>query len=138
MKQRAKLRTGGALIAAPRSAYARPTLSVYGSVSRLTRGFGGTQVDFFMINNIMMASDRTLKENIVRIGTHPSGIGLYLFDFKADFRDRWGQGRQFGVMANEVEAVMPQAVSVDSDGRKMVNYAMLGIRIAHREPERET
>jgi hypothetical protein len=75
----------------------------------------------------MMASDPGLKENIVRIGFHPAGIGLYLFDYKAEYRDSWGHGRQFGVMAAEVEQVMPEAVSVHRDGYKLVDYGMLGI-----------
>ncbi len=73
------------------------------------------------------ASDRNVKENIVRIGEHPLGIGLYLFDYKPAFRDQWGHGRQFGVMAQEVETVMPAAVCTHPDGYKMVDYAMLGI-----------
>ena len=72
-------------------------------------------------------SDRSIKENIVRIGDHPLGIGLYLFEFKVRFRATWGHGRQFGVMADEVETVMPAAVSNHPDGYKMVDYAMLGI-----------
>ena len=72
-------------------------------------------------------SDRAIKENIVMIGQHPLGIGLYLFDYKAEYCDRWGAGRQFGVMADEVETVMPEAVSTHVDGYKLVDYAMLGI-----------
>ena len=72
-------------------------------------------------------STRGIKENIVRIGCHLYGICLYLFDYKPEYRDTWGHGRQFGVMADEVEKIMPEAVSVHPDGYKMVNYAMLGI-----------
>jgi hypothetical protein len=72
-------------------------------------------------------SDRRIKENIVRVGDHPLGIGPYLFDYKPEFREQWGHGRQFGVMADEVEAVMPQAVLMHSNGYQMVNYGMLGI-----------
>ena len=68
-----------------------------------------------------------MKENIVRIGTHPLGIGLYLFDYKPELLDAAGVGRQFGVMADEVETVMPDAVITHADGYKRVNYAMLGI-----------
>ena len=50
------------------------------------------------------------------------GIGLYLFDYKPEFRDAWGHGRQLGVMADEVEAVMPNAVSVRADGYRTVDY----------------
>jgi hypothetical protein len=67
------------------------------------------------------------KENIVRIGDHPLGIGLYLFDYRPEFRDEWGHGRQFGVMADEVETVKPEAVSVHENGFKVVDYALLGI-----------
>lgn len=114
----------------PKRAYDRPSLWLYGSVSKLTRGFGGTQVDFFMFNNTMMASDRRLKDNIVRIDTHPLGFGLYLFDFRPEHKDRWGTDRQFGVMADEVETVVPRAVRTHADGYKRVDYHMLGIRHA--------
>lgn len=73
-------------------------------------------------------SDRALKQGLARIGTHPLGFGLYLFSFRPAYRNRFGGRRQFGVMADEVELVMPQAVSVHSDGYKVVDYAMLGIR----------
>ena len=63
-------------------------------------------------------SDRRLKSNIVRIGEHPLGIGVYQYDI-------FGQ-RDIGVMADEVEQVMPEAVVMHPSGYKMVNYAMLG------------
>ena len=89
-------------------------------------GGGGTLVDGAMTTKM---SDRNIKENIVRVGEHSLGIGLYLFDYKPEFREEWGFGRQFGVMADEVETVMPQAVSIHPDGYKMVNHAMLGISL---------
>ena len=108
-----------------RAAYLSPVLTIYGSVSRLTMGATGSGIDGVM--PMVPASDRRVKENIVRIGNHSLGIGLYLFDYKPEFRKQWGSGRQFGVMADEVEIVMPEAVSVHPDGYKMVNYGMLGI-----------
>jgi hypothetical protein len=72
-------------------------------------------------------SDRRVKERVVRIGDHPLGIGLYLFDYRVEFRDEWGHGRQFGVMADEVATVTPEAVSVHESGYKVVDYALLGI-----------
>jgi len=81
--------------------------------------------------SMMGVSDRRLKENIVRIGTHPLGIGLYLFDYKPAYRAVCGDGRQFGVMADEVETVMPSAVAMHPEGHKTVNYAMLGISKPH-------
>jgi hypothetical protein len=74
-------------------------------------------------------SDVATKENIERIGDHPLGFGLYLFDYKPEFRETWGKGRQFGVLAHEVEMAVPQAVSTHPDGYKQVNYALLGITL---------
>ncbi len=71
--------------------------------------------------------ERRVKENIVRIGDHPFGFGLYLFDYRSQHSAQWGQGRQFGVMIDEVEIAMPEAVSMHLDGYKRVDYAMLGI-----------
>jgi len=110
-----------------RKPYTRPLLTTYGLVRNLTQGTSpaangdGGQA-------MMTASDRRIKENIVRIGSHPLAFGLYLFDYKPAYRERWGFGRQFGVMADEVEKVMPEAVSVHPTGYKQVNYAMLGIQ----------
>jgi len=89
-------------------------------------GMGGTIVDFMGIAMAGM-SDRRAKERIVRIGTHPLGFGLYLFDFKRALRKRFGAGRQFGVLADEVERILPAAVSVGADGYRRVDYSMLGI-----------
>ena len=106
--------------------YRAPLLKKYGSVGALTLGMGGTVVDFMGIAMNGM-SDRRAKERIVRVGSHPLGFGLYLFDFKRTLRGRFGGGRQFGVLADEVERVLPAAVSVGSDGYRRVDYSMLGI-----------
>ena len=75
-------------------------------------------------------SDRRLKERIVPIGLDISGIALYLFNYKPEYRDALGRGRRFGVMADEVELVNPDAVSIASNGYKQVDYSMLGIELA--------
>jgi hypothetical protein len=62
-------------------------------------------------------SDRRLKSNIERVGTHPLGIGIYEYDIFGS--------RQIGVMADEVEAVRPEAVMQHPSGYKMVNYGAL-------------
>lgn len=107
--------------------YDNPTLAFYGNVSALTRNGSGSVLDGTGMSMVVMGSDLAIKENIVRIGTHPLDIGLYLFDYKPEYRDQWGHGRQFGVMAQDVETIMPDAVSVHEDGYKVVNYSMLGI-----------
>lgn len=55
---------------------------------------------------VMMMSDRRLKENIRRIGTTPGGFPLYMFNFKGKDPSEV----EFGVMADEVELVRPDAV----------------------------
>lgn len=57
------------------------------------------------------------------------GVGLYLFDYKPTFREHWGQGRQFVVMAQEVEILMPEVVCVHPDGCLIVNYEVFGITV---------
>ena len=112
--------------------YSPPHLICYGTVRALTQAgtTGAAEGGSSSPNKIMTASDRTLKENIVRIGKHPIGIGLYLFNFKSKYREQLSSDRQFGVMADEVETVMPEAVFTNPDGYKMVNYSMLGINRA--------
>lgn len=65
----------------------------------------------------LMFSDRRLKTNIVHIGDHPLGFGIYEYDI-------FGK-RQCGVMADEVEKIIPQAVIIHSSGFKMVDYSCL-------------
>lgn len=110
--------------------YSRPVLQIFGSVKKLTQGGSGTGVDGGTDPTMSMVSDRNLKENIVRIGKHPLGIGLYLFDYIPEYREQCGYGRKFGVMADEVEKVMPSAVTIGRNGYKTVNYGMLGINLA--------
>ncbi len=111
--------------------YVAPTLVCYGRVGELTKSgcSNGNEAGgpVQKTPKVSTCSDPCAKENIVRISTHPFGIGLYLFDYKPEFQAEWGHGRQFGVMADEVEAVMPQAVRVHANGYKMVDYAMLGV-----------
>lgn len=62
-------------------------------------------------------SDRRLKSAIKRIGTLAKDIGVYAYRIFG--RD------EIGVMADEVLAVKPEAVSMDANGYLMVNYAGL-------------
>ncbi|MBX3013931.1 MAG: tail fiber domain-containing protein [Caldilineaceae bacterium] len=109
-----------------KAAYTKPVLTTYGSVSELTMSISGSNTDTNG-GSLNVPSDPRVKDNITRIGQHSLGIGLYLFDYKPEFREQWGDGRQFGVMADEVEAVMPAAVTTHADGYKRVNYHLLGI-----------
>ena len=110
-----------------RKPYRAPRLVVHGSVRELTLGGPGASPD---ASNTAKAktkpnSDPSVKQSVVRIGTHPLGIGLYLFEYKRDFLN--DHRRHFGVMADEVERVMPEAVSRDGNGIRQVDHALLGI-----------
>ena len=111
-----------------RKPYRSPRLVVYGSVRELTLGGPGASPD---VSNTAKArkkpSDPSVKQNVVRIGTHPLGVGLYLFEYKPGFRADDHHRRHFGVMADEVEQVMPAAVSRDENGIRHVDHALLGI-----------
>jgi hypothetical protein len=75
---------------------------------------------FNLGGSAMMAyalSDRRLKSNIKRIGTHKLGIGIYEYDI---------MGRhEIGVMAQEVEKVMPEAIGRHQTGYMMVDYGRI-------------
>ena len=112
-----------------RKAYTAPVLTTYGSVTTLTQtGSGSTNEGTGSTKTTRkVGSDIRLKEHINCIGQHPLGFGIYLYDYKPAYRQVYGHGRQFGVMAQEVELVMPAAVSENEAGFKVVDYSMLGI-----------
>lgn len=69
-------------------------------------------------------SDRRLKENIEAVGVdEATGLTLYEFNYINDDR------RFRGVMADEVEKVMPAAVLLDERGYRLVDYGLLGIEM---------
>ena len=119
-----------------KKAYQSPIFVCYGSVGVLTQAALTGNSEGGGLNNPNMAakgSDIRLKENIACVGTHPFGFGLYLFDYKPEFTKLHANGRQFGVMAQEVEVLMPEAVVTYPDGFKRVNYEMLGINLSARQ-----
>ena len=71
------------------------------------------------------SSDVRLKTDIQQVGTTAHELPLYTFRYigKDDLYE--------GVMAHDVQKVMPVAVSVGEDGYYRVNYMMLGIEL-HR------
>ncbi len=112
-----------------RAPYERPKLTVYGSVRNLTGGSKQTSNDAGQgtAGHNVVGSDRRVKEKIVEVARHSAGFSLYLFDYIPEFRDEWGHGRQFGVMADEVKGIVPQAVSTSKQGYDVVDYGKLGI-----------
>jgi hypothetical protein len=66
-------------------------------------------------------SDIRLKHDIVYLGRLDDGLGFYRFSYN-------GSGTAYvGVMAQDVQSVMPQAVFAGRDGYLRVNYQKLGL-----------
>lgn len=107
--------------------YQVPVLSTYGRVAELTQSGTAPASENPGANAFRKPSSREMKENISRVGTHPLGFGLYLFDYRPEFQSHAGYGRQFGVMIDEVVGVVPEAVCTNENGYSVVDYAMLGI-----------
>ena len=108
--------------------YTKPRLRIFGSVRELTMGGSGSRNDVTRTHT--PGSDIRLKENIVRIGDHPLGFGLYLFDYRPEHRDAFGRGRRFGVLADEVARIVPDAVTRGADGYLRVDHARIGVHPA--------
>ena len=85
-----------------------------------TAGAGG------LMNIYNMLSDIRAKENIEFRGYTPKGHKVYEFEYKPEFKNRSGHGKFVGVMAQEIEETMPEAISITSDGYKTVNYGLIG------------
>jgi hypothetical protein len=66
-------------------------------------------------------SDVRLKHDIVQLGHLDNGIGFYRFVYNG------GEKTYVGVLAQEAQSVMPQAVTRGRDGYLMVSYGKLGV-----------
>jgi hypothetical protein len=113
---------------AAKKPYSPPKLVKYGEVRSLTQTSTGGSAEPSGMFPSKANSSRDIKQDIVRIGTHPLGFGLYVFRYRPEHREACGHGRQFGVMADEVSAVAPHAVSSNEIGQTVVDYEMIGIR----------
>lgn len=68
-------------------------------------------------------SDIALKHSIVQLGYLANGLGYYRFSYLG------GTKAYVGVIAQEVERVMPEAVKRGSDGYLRVYYEKLGLKL---------
>jgi hypothetical protein len=71
-------------------------------------------------------SDKNLKENIIPIENaldKVNSIGGYEFDWKEEHKIHHGfEGRDIGVIAQEIESVLPEVVTTKFNGFKGVKY----------------
>ena len=88
-------------------------------------GIGALAAGAAKLYPILAGSSVAYKENIVRLGAHPAGVGWYEWTYRQPYRAKWGHGRHVGVLAEELRQVRPDAVGVDADGHTVVNYALI-------------
>lgn len=68
------------------------------------------------------ASDRSLKQDIVKVGESPSGINIYEFRYKKNPKHKFR-----GVIAQELEKENPEAIIKDEDGLLSVDYSLIDV-----------
>ena len=83
-------------------------------------GLVGAAAPFF-------SSDKRLKNKIKLVGRLANGIKLYKWEWTEKGKEIVGNQVEFGVIAQEVEKIMPEAVMRGSDGYLRVNYSMLEV-----------
>jgi hypothetical protein len=108
------------------------------TLKRLIRGsaFVGPVVASFAMQNITirpahaassslanhtMPSDIRLKRDVVRVGTHANGCGIY------SFRYLWSDTKYLGAIAQDVLEHAPDGVLAGPGGFLAVDYAALGM-----------
>jgi hypothetical protein len=81
----------------------------------------------FSLGGAALMSDIRTKENIKHIAWLPNGLPVYTYEYKEEFKDHplAGHGTHTGVMAQEVEAMYPNAVITLDNGYKAVDYGQL-------------
>jgi len=72
--------------------------------------------------NVNSLSDAVLKTNISML-SNPESIINQLFGYEYDWKN--GSGHSYGLLAQDVEKVLPDAVRTGNDGLKSVNYMMI-------------
>ena len=97
------------------------------AMNRYGQQMAGYGARMGMLGNLggsaIMASDKTLKENIVKVGQSPLGFNIYEWNYL------WSPERFRGVIAQEVQKIKPQAVLSNIFGYLMVDYSKLDVRM---------
>ena len=97
------------------------------------------------------SSDQQLKDNVLKIDTaldKVEALGGYSFTWNNNIQDHRAGTPDYGVIAQELEDVLPHAVDINSRGYKTVNYNSLipllieavkelSARVKELEPEQE-
>lgn len=93
------------------------TQGILGQVGQAASGIGTAAA------GLSLLSDIRAKENIIKIGQLPSGLGLYSWDWKASAPSDAKGNPTVGVIAQEVQLLMPEAIIQREDGYMAVDYS---------------
>lgn len=100
-----------------------------GSLGKIFGSFLGTETGAAAASAgwkwLIGLSDERLKENLVKFGTMENGINVYRWDWKDEAKGLVGDQPAFGVIAQEVQEIVPEAVTEGPDGYLRVNYGMI-------------
>jgi len=88
-----------------------------GAYNAQNAAFGNLLGAGAQLGSAFLFSDRRLKSNIKRVGTHPIGVGIYTYTMMGM--------PQRGVIAQEVQGVRPDLVKRHANGYLQVNYGGL-------------
>jgi hypothetical protein len=109
-----KLVSGGAFVAPIVASFAMQGIAIRPA---------DAQTPFSSASNSTTISDVRLKRDVVRVGEHPLGFGIYGFKYL------WSDVEQVGVLAQEVAERMPAAVVEGPGSFLAVNYAAIGMEM---------
>jgi len=88
-----------------------------GAANARNAAFGNLLGAGAQLGSAFLFSDRRLKRNLRRVGTHPTGVGIYTFTMMGI--------EQRGVIAQEVQRVRPGLVKRHASGFLQVDYGGL-------------
>jgi len=118
---------GNTTTGAFRSGYFDTSLTVGTTVANTT----ALLADFVYAKQDLIAnysSDQQLKDNVLKIDTaldKVNSLGGYSFTWNNNIGDMRAGTPDYGVIAQEIENVLPHAVDINSRGHKTVNYNSL-------------
>ena len=95
----------------------------YAGAQERTAGYEAAQMDALSsgISSLAGLSDRRAKKNIELIGSSPSGIGIYVFEYKDS---KFGKGKFQGAMSDEVPR---DVVTKHKSGYEMIDYSKIDV-----------
>ena len=99
--------------------------SMFGGAGGLLGSITGGTADVVSSLIANWPSDVRLKENITKVGSLDSGINLYTWDWNEEGKRLAGDTPTVGVLAQEVQQVMPEAIIRGDHGYLTVNYSKL-------------